>query len=110
LNGGDGASLHRYGGHRRLTQSWRSPLPWKTRIASAIKAGLFYASWYPQKWLPKSAGSAKEHIRADVERLLRLTHHFGKLARHRIHQTFTHLRTGTHNRTSQAIAKELLNP
>jgi hypothetical protein len=51
-----------------------------------------------------------DHNAADVERRLRLTHHFGKLARHRIHQTFTHLRTGTHDRASKAIAKELLNP
>jgi alkylation response protein AidB-like acyl-CoA dehydrogenase len=166
--------------HLRLGAAAVNPtLPWKTRITSAIKAGLFYARWYPQKWLPKGAGEAKDHIHpalrsdfdaihrlsrklarglfhamalngpalerrqvllgkyvdigaelfvwsctlahtaaevveadhnaADVERRLRLTHHFGKLARHRIHQTFTHLHTGTHDRASQAIAKELLN-
>ncbi len=163
--------------HLRLGAAAVNPtLPWKTRLASVFKAGLFYAKWYPQKWLPLGAGAAKDHIHpalrddldaihrysrrlarglfhamatngpalerrqvllgkfvdigaelfvwscalartaaqvtqadhaaAEVDRLLRLTHHHGKLARHRIRQTFHHLRQGTHDRASQAIAKE----
>ena len=29
-----------------------SQLPMKQRLAAAVKAGLFYAKWYPQQWLP----------------------------------------------------------
>ncbi len=164
--------------HLRVGAAAVNPtLPWKTRLASAMKAGLFYAKWYPQKWLPKGAGEIKDHIHpalrddldaihrhsrrlarglfhamamngpalerrqvllgkyvdigaelfvwsctlartaaevveaehnaADVDRRLRLTHHFGKLARQRIEQTFHHLRLGTHDRASIAIANEL---
>lgn len=164
--------------HLRVGAAAVNPtLPWKTRLASAMKAGLFYAKWYPQKWLPKGAGEVKNHIHpalrddldaihrlsrrlarglfhamalngpalerrqvllgkfvdigaelfvwscalartaaevveaernaADVDRLLRLNHHFGKLARHRIEQTFHHLRLGTYDRASIAIATEL---
>lgn len=163
--------------HLRLGAAAVNPtLPWKTRLASAFKAGLFYAKWYPQKWLPLGAGDAKDHIHpalrddldaihrysrrlarglfhamatngpalerrqvllgkyvdigaelfvwsctlartaaqvtqadrsaAEVDRLIRLTHHHGKLARHRIGQILHHLRQGTHDRASQAIAKE----
>lgn len=164
--------------HLRLgAAAVNATLPWKTRLRSVFKAGLFYAQWYPQKWLPTGAGEAKDHIHpalrddldaihrlsrrlarslfhamalngpalerrqvllgkfvdigaelfvwsctlartaaevtesthnaAEIDRLLRLTHHFGKLARHRIAQTFHHLRLGTHDRASLAIAKEL---
>lgn len=164
--------------HLRLgAAAVNATLPWKTRLRSVFQAGLFYAQWYPQKWLPTGAGEAKDHIHpalrddldaihrlsrrlarslfhamalngpalerrqvllgkhvdigaelfvwsctlartaaevtesthnaAEIDRLLRLTHHFGKLARHRIAQTFHHLRLGTHDRASLAIAKEL---
>jgi alkylation response protein AidB-like acyl-CoA dehydrogenase len=29
-----------------------SQLPWSVRLKSALKAGLFYAGWYPRQWLP----------------------------------------------------------
>jgi hypothetical protein len=59
--------------------------------------------------LARTAAEVTEstHNAAEIDRLLRLTHHFGKLARHRIEQTFHHLRLGTHERTSLAIAKDL---
>lgn len=165
--------------HLRVGAAAVNPtLPWKTRLASVFKAGLFYAKWYPHTWLPKGAGELKDHIHpalrddldaihrlsrrlarglfhamalngpalerrqvllgkfvdigaelfvwsctlartaaevveadhnaADVERRLRLTHHFGRLARLRIEQTFRHIRAGTHDRASLAIVKDWL--
>lgn len=153
-------------------------LPWKMRLQAAAKAGLFYAQWYPKKWMPGGVGEVKDHIHpalrsdletirrlsrklarslfhamalngpalerrqvllgklvdvgaelfvwsctlgytaaqateaehsaADVDRKIRLTHHYGRLARDRIDQTFAAIRRGTKDRASQAIAKELM--
>ncbi|HCN75641.1 MAG TPA: DNA polymerase II, partial [Verrucomicrobiales bacterium] len=35
-------------------------LPLKTRARAAMKAGLFYARWYPSLWLPQGPGDAAD--------------------------------------------------
>jgi hypothetical protein len=36
-----------------------SKLPTSQRLKAAMKAGLFYARWYPKQWLPAAVKSAK---------------------------------------------------
>ncbi|HRJ07051.1 MAG TPA: acyl-CoA dehydrogenase family protein [Prosthecobacter sp.] len=37
-------------------------LPLKTRARAAMKAGLFYARWYPSLWLPQGPGDAADSL------------------------------------------------
>lgn len=59
-----------------------STLHWKVRARAALRAGGFYAKWYPLKWLPLGAGDAKEllhpGLQGDLDSVARLSR---KLAR-----------------------------
>lgn len=37
-----------------------STLPWTTRIKAAVKAGWFYAGWYPRQWI--AGGASREEL------------------------------------------------
>ncbi len=43
-----------------------SRLPLGQRMQAALKAGLFYAGWYPKQWLPASASVRSDHPLAPV--------------------------------------------
>jgi hypothetical protein len=36
-----------------------SQLPMGQRLKAALKAGVFYAGWYPRQWLPSASGAGK---------------------------------------------------
>lgn len=61
-------------------------LPWRTRARAAVKAGLFYARWYPRLWLPGGAEPAADSLhpalRAD---LLEIRRQSRRLARTLFH-------------------------
>jgi len=45
-----------------------SQLPMKARLKAALKAGLFYAGWYPKQWLPQLALSGAPGPRCKILR------------------------------------------
>lgn len=62
-------------------------LPPKRRAKAALRAGLFYAGWYPRQWLPTGAGTAADHLhpafRGDLDEIARWSH---RLARALFHE------------------------
>ncbi len=48
-----------------------SQLPLAERARAAVKAGLFYAKWYPQLWLPKLALGVETDVNPKLARHLR---------------------------------------
>lgn len=62
-----------------------SQMPIKERLASAIKAGLFYSTWYPKQWLP-FAGTIPAGIDPELKPMLKyINKNSRKLARKLYH-------------------------
>ncbi len=61
-----------------------STLPWKVRLKAAFRSALFYAPWYPVKWLPAvSAGKGvSSEFRSEMRRVKGLSR---KLSRRLFH-------------------------
>jgi hypothetical protein len=63
-----------------------STLPLKRRAKAALRAGRFYATWYPKMWLPLGAGAPAEHLpkklRGDLNEIAGWSH---RLARSLFH-------------------------
>ncbi len=64
-----------------------STLPMKTRLKAAVKAGLFYARWYPWLWMPAlSVPGADSGLNPRLRRHLRTAHGISRrLARSLFH-------------------------
>lgn len=59
-----------------------STLPWKHRAKAAMRAGLFYAHWYPMKWLPLGSSKADAKVHPAFQSDLHAIHSLSrKLAR-----------------------------
>jgi hypothetical protein len=62
-----------------------SERPWRERLASAVQAAGFYATWYPRQWLPGGGAPAEMHpgLRTHMNRVARLAR---RMARTLFHQ------------------------
>ncbi len=44
-----------------------SQLPWPRRLGAAVKAGMFYAHWYPKQWLPFAGEFHIANLQSEIE-------------------------------------------
>ncbi len=62
-----------------------SRLPWSKRLRAAMKAGLFYADWYPRQWLPLNGGNLPKLDRKLAKQMRYAARTSRKLARALFH-------------------------